>query len=61
VYEHLDGWSEDISHVRAFEYLPANAQRYVETLETMSGARISAVGVGPGRDATVVRHDLLGG
>ena len=26
----------------------------------MSGARISAIGVGPGRDAIVVRHDLLG-
>jgi adenylosuccinate synthase len=26
----------------------------------MSGARISAIGVGPGRDEIVVRHDLLG-
>ena len=30
-----------------------------EPLEAMSGARISAVGVGPSRDATVVRHDLI--
>ena len=60
VYEYLDGWTEDISGVREFEDLPPAARLYVETLEKMSGARISAVGVGPGRDATVVRHDLLG-
>ncbi|GAA4971121.1 adenylosuccinate synthase [Kineococcus glutinatus] len=61
VYEFLDGWSEDISAARSWEDLPKNAQRYVERVEELSGARISAVGVGPGRDQTVVRHDLLGG
>ena len=60
VYEYFDGWWEDISHVRDFDDLPVNAQRYVLALEEMSGSRISAVGVGPGRDETVVRHDLLG-
>jgi adenylosuccinate synthase len=60
VYELFDGWTEDISGVRDFADLPATARRYVEALEQMSGARISAVGVGPGREQTVVRHDLLG-
>jgi adenylosuccinate synthase len=32
----------------------------VLAVEAMSGSRISAIGVGPGRDAIVVRHDLLG-
>ena len=59
VYEYLDGWWEDISRARTFEDLPANAQTYVKAVEEMSGARISAVGVGPARDATVVRHDLI--
>jgi adenylosuccinate synthase len=59
VYEQLDGWSEDISGARTFEDLPANARAYVEAVEAMSGARISAVGVGPSRAATVVRHDLV--
>ena len=59
VYEHLDGWAEDISGCRSFEDLPVNAQRYVLALEECSGTRISAVGVGAGRDATIVRHDLL--
>jgi adenylosuccinate synthase len=60
VYEYFDGWEEDLSAVRSFGELPKNAQRYVLALEEMSGTRISAVGVGPDRDATVVRHDLLG-
>ncbi|HZI97179.1 MAG TPA: adenylosuccinate synthase [Actinomycetales bacterium] len=59
VYETLPGWWEDISQARTWDELPVNAQRYVETLEAMSGARISAVGVGQDRDATIVRHDLL--
>ncbi len=48
VYEELPGWFEDISHCRTFEELPANAQAYVRTLEEMSGARVSSIGVGPG-------------
>src|SRR4051794_12389177 len=59
IYEYLDGWWEDISQARTFEELPANAQRYVARVEELSGARISAIGVGPTRDATIVVHDLL--
>ena len=54
IYEYLDGWGEDISGCRAFDDLPKNAQRYVRELEGMSGVPFWAVGVGPGRDQTVV-------
>jgi len=60
IYEHLDGWDEDITSARSFEDLPKNAQRYVLALEEMAGVRISAVGVGAGREDLVVRHDILG-
>ncbi|MCP2166183.1 adenylosuccinate synthase [Goodfellowiella coeruleoviolacea] len=60
VYEELPGWWEDISQCRSYEELPANARAYVDRLEELSGARISAIGVGPGRDQTIVRHDLTG-
>ncbi|MES2169658.1 MAG: adenylosuccinate synthase [Actinomycetota bacterium] len=60
IYEEFPGWTEDITGVRAFEDLPATAQAYVLALEKMSGSRISAIGVGPDREAIVVRHDLLG-
>ncbi|MBF6356414.1 adenylosuccinate synthase [Nocardia higoensis] len=60
IYEEMPGWWEDISQARTFEDLPANAQAYVLRLEELSGARISCIGVGPGRDQTIVRHDVLG-
>ncbi len=60
IYEDLPGWSEDITGIRNFEDLPKNAQDYVLRIEELSGERISAIGVGPGRDAIVVRHDLIG-
>jgi adenylosuccinate synthase len=60
IYEYLDGWTEDISTARDFDDLPVAAQRYLERLEELSGTQISAIGVGPGREATVVKHDLLG-
>ncbi|NUP63016.1 MAG: adenylosuccinate synthase [Nonomuraea sp.] len=59
VYEELPGWQEDISNAKSFEDLPPNAQAYVRSLEEMSGAPISAIGVGPGRDQTVVVRPLV--
>jgi adenylosuccinate synthase len=57
LYEHLDGWWEDISGCRTFADLPKNARRYVEALEELSGTRIWGVGVGPGREQTLVVHN----
>jgi len=54
VYEELPGWDEDISAARSMEDLPKNARRYVEAIEAMTSVPISVVGVGPGRDASIV-------
>ena len=59
VYEYLDGWTEDISGARRFEDLPANCQAYVHRLEELIGCRISGIGVGPGREQSVMIHDLI--
>jgi adenylosuccinate synthase len=59
VFEHFDGWEQDITRCRTLEELPANARAYVEALETMSGTRMSAIGVGPDRDDTIVVRDLI--
>jgi adenylosuccinate synthase len=61
IYEEFPGWTEDISGARVFEDLPRAAQDYVLAIEAMSGSRISAIGVGPDREAIIVRHDLLTG
>jgi len=59
IYEELPGWTEDISSARSIEDLPPNAQAYVRYLEELSGAPISAIGVGQDRDATIVVRDML--
>jgi len=59
IYEEYPGWTEDISSARSMDDLPPTCQAYVAALEKMSGARISVVGVGPGRDESIVIHDML--
>ncbi len=59
VYEFLPGWSEDISDARSLSDLPANARAYIDYVADVSGTRISAVGVGPDRDATITLRDLV--
>ena len=59
VYEELPGWWEDISAARQFDDLPAKARDYVLRLEELAGAPVSCIGVGPGRDQTIVRRDVL--
>jgi adenylosuccinate synthase len=55
IYETLPGWREEIGHVRNYRDLPENAKTYVSRLETLVGAPIRLVGVGPDRSATLVR------
>jgi adenylosuccinate synthase len=59
IYEYLPGWKESISKAKTVADLPKNAQEYVKFLEKVSGAPISAIGVGPGRDETIVVKDLI--
>ncbi|MDG9682558.1 adenylosuccinate synthase [Streptomyces anulatus] len=59
IYENLPGWSEDITKAKTFADLPKNAQGYVKALEEMSGAPISAIGVGPGRTETIEINSFL--
>jgi adenylosuccinate synthase len=59
VYTELEGWSEDITGVTSFDGLPKAAQAYVQALEDMSGAPVSAIGVGPGREQTLQLRPLV--
>ena len=59
IYEYLPGWSEDISKAREISDLPKNAQSYIKFLEEISGAPMSAIGVGPGRDETISIRELI--
>lgn len=59
VYEELPGWEEDITGCRTFEELPKNAQDYIARLEELSRCRIQSIGVGAGREATIIRYPLI--
>ncbi|MGF7235735.1 MAG: adenylosuccinate synthase [Frankia sp.] len=59
VYEEMPGWSEDISGATTFDDLPPAARNYVRAIEDMSGAPISAIGVGPGRNQTLTLRPLI--
>jgi adenylosuccinate synthase len=60
IYQLFPGWQEDIGKARSLAELPPAARDYVLALEGMIGAPISVIGVGPGRDESIVVRDLVG-
>jgi len=59
VYEELPGWDDDISKARSLSDLPENARRYVQEVESMTSVPISVIGVGPGREESIVVRSLV--
>ncbi len=53
VYRYLKGWQQDITGLRTLADLPANARRYVETIQELVDRRVSYVSVGPDREQTI--------
>merc|ERR1719288_312287 len=54
-YITMPGWKPSISKIRKFEELPVNAQNYVKKIEELLGVPMRWVGVGPERDAMILR------
>jgi len=54
VYETFKGWKTDITKVRKYEDLPAEAKAYLERMAEVTGIRLGIVSVGPNRDETIV-------
>ncbi len=50
VYETVKGWKEDISAIKKFAKLPANARKYLQKIEKLTGVKIIMVSVGPDRE-----------
>jgi adenylosuccinate synthase len=55
VYLDFPGWEEDITGVKRFEQLPANARNYVEAIGDLLNVRVSIVSVGSDRNQTIFR------
>lgn len=55
VYQDLEPIEQGLAACRTFEDLPRNARAYIECVERFVGAPVTIVGVGPGREQTLVR------
>ncbi len=58
-YVTLPGWKEDISHVKSFDELPLNAQKYIEFIEKELEIPVSVFSVGPDKYQTIVRKEIF--
>ena len=59
VYEEMPGWVASTRDCRSYDELPPRCRDYVERLGELSGAPVDVVSIGPDRQHTVVRRDLL--
>jgi len=55
VFEMVPGWQADMNAVKSFDDLPVEAKAYLDRLETLLGAKITVVSVGPDREQTLSR------
>ncbi|MFZ5596010.1 MAG: adenylosuccinate synthase [Bacillota bacterium] len=58
VYEEMPGWSEDITGAGRYDDLPVNARNYLNRLSELSGVPVAIIGTGPGREQTLVLHEV---
>lgn len=59
VYETFAGWKTDISEIRRYEDLPANARKYLERMAEVTGISLGIISVGPNRDQTIVLENIF--
>ena len=59
VYETFAGWKSDISKIRRYEDLPANAKKYLERMAQVTGIKLGIVSVGANRDQTIVLENIF--
>ncbi len=58
-YIDMPGWSESTLGITEFDKLPANAQAYINKVESLAGVPIDLVSTGPDRVETIIRRDLF--
>ena len=52
------GWKTCIADIRKFDDLPQNCKHYILIVEAMLGLPIRWIGVGPSRDAMILRDSF---
>ena len=54
VYQEFPGWKKDTTGARTWKDLPPKCRQYLEAIAKLTGARLSIVSVGPGREQTIL-------
>ncbi len=55
IYQEIEGWKEDISHITEYEKLPVKAKNYLKIVEELIEVPIKWISVGPKREQMIVR------
>ena len=53
VYAEFEGWQQPLDKIRHWNKMPAKAKAYLKAIAELTGARLSIVSVGPGREQTM--------
>ena len=54
IYEEMDGW-DSIAGIRSYDELPANAKKYIERIEELTGVKVGIISTSPERNDTIIR------
>ena len=57
IYETMPGWTETTVGVTDYAQLPANARRYLDRIQEVTGVPIAMVSTSPDRDHTILLHN----
>jgi adenylosuccinate synthase len=59
VYETYRGWKTSLTGITSYDALPKEAKAYIAAIEESCGAPVKIVSVGPGREQTILREEIL--
>ncbi len=59
VYEEFKSWQKDISEIKSYEDLPAEARDYIENIEKILKVPVSMVSVGAERTRIIIKDNVL--
>jgi len=53
VYAEFEGWQQPLDKIKRWDKMPAKAKTYLKAIAELTGAKLSIVSVGPGREQTM--------
>ncbi len=59
IYETVPGWQCDTTSCTSYDELPEAAKAFVVRVEALTGVPVKIVAVGPGREQTIIRDDII--